>query len=601
MAHHDHDAGIDSDQRVPIETLLAEPLLRCRVLAGEAGLGGAAGWCLPLSELRRPEPRDGGPHRDLSGVAVHLPVGALESADDAHGLVTELALRGAAALLAWPSPEETGRDLTALDLGDAVRAADEAKVPLLILRPEADYRAVSRLVGQKALAQTSHVLEYSVRVHRILAEVLARGSGVPAMARAISGQSRCPVMVMDADGETLAYAGFGPAVDVGPEEIGGLLAERLPELRTGDETASCPAEFDLRPARDEDGHPVRVLSAPIVVGGDLYGRLVLVETSWPPDGHDLAQHRVIAEHGATLTGSEMLRQRSVREAEEQARGDFADSLVHGRFADPHELEARARHHGFDVERRYAVYVVTAAALLPTGQRDRRRAATATRIAQAVEPSGARWTLAAAVGTFVVVIRQVSDDASAADPLAEGPTVVHFAQQLHRALLPHLGEDLRVTYGRPGQGAAGVAAGYYEARVAMGLARHTGTAPVCGYDNLRVYAALKGVAAGAEGQAFAREVLEALRRVHSQTGDLEQVVLAYIQSSGNLNAAARTLKLHRNTMLYKLDRASRALGMDIRSADTQFMVWLAHHIDTLASVTGALTDELSPPADDLPVP
>ncbi|MFC6676772.1 helix-turn-helix domain-containing protein [Nonomuraea ferruginea] len=107
-----------------------------------------------------------------------------------------------------------------------------------------------------------------------------------------------------------------------------------------------------------------------------------------------------------------------------------------------------------------------------------------------------------------------------------------------------------------------------------------------------------MAASVEGRAFAREILDALRRVHSQTGDLEQVVLAYIRSAGNLNAAARTLKLHRNTMLYKLDRASRALRMDIRSADAQFMVWLAHHIDTLAAVTGALSDELSPPVDSV---
>jgi hypothetical protein len=60
------------------------------------------------------------------------------------------------------------------------------------------------------------------------------------------------------------------------------------------------------------------------------------------------------------------------------------------------------------------------------------------------------------------------------------------------------------------------------------------------------------------------------------------------------AAARRLGLHRNTTLYKLDRVSRVLGMDIRSADTQFMVWLAHHIDTLAQVEDKLDEELAPP-------
>ncbi|MEU8245504.1 helix-turn-helix domain-containing protein [Nonomuraea sp. NPDC048916] len=577
MAHQQHNGyGIDCNGRIPLRALLAEPLLRGRLIGGEAGLDRAASWCLPLSEL--------GAHDDLSGVAVHLPASALASPEEARRLVSALGRRDAAALLAWPSPEEPEPALEA-----AAGAADEAKMPLLLLGATADYRAVGRLVGQKALAQATHVLEYSTRVHRALAEVLARGSGIPAMARAISGLSRGPVIVLDADGETQAYAGFD-SPDLDPGEIAELLAERLPELRA-DGTAADVAELDLPP------RPTRVLIAPIVVGGDLYGRLVLVEPCSPPDEHDLAQHRVVAEHGATLTGSEMLRQRSVRAAEERARGDFVESLVHGRFADPHALAARARHHGFDVTGRYAVHTVTAAALVPTGRRDQRRAATVTRVAQGVEPSGNRWTLAAAVGNFIVVVRQVPEG----DPLEEQRAVTHFAQQLHRTLAPHLGGDLRITSGRPGEGAAGVATSYYEARVAMGLARHAGSAPVCGYDDLRIYAALKDVAASPEGQAFAREILESLRRVHSQTGDLEQVVIAYIKSAGNLNAAARTLKLHRNTMLYKLDRASRALRMDIRSADAQFMVWLAHHIDTLAAVTGALTDELSPPAEDLLVP
>ncbi|GHE45990.1 PucR family transcriptional regulator [Streptosporangium violaceochromogenes] len=597
MAHpHQMINGIDSDGHVSIRTLTAEPLLRGRMIGGEAGLGRTASWCLPLSELRHPVvPGDDTLVCDLSGVAVHLPTTIL-TREDAGDLVAELARRGAAALLAWPPPDGSVPDPAAPGLTAAARAADEAGIPLLVLRADADYRAVSRLVGQKALAQTTHVLEYSTRVHRALAEVLAHGSGIPAMVRAIAGLAHCPVMVMDADGETLAGAGFD-AAGTGPEEIGALLAERLPELRDRRGTSAGLIELDLR--HDDPPRFTHVLIAPIVVGGELYGRLVLTEALWPPDEHDLAQHRVIAEHGATLTGSEMLRQRSVRAAEERARGDFVEALVHGRFADPHELEARARHHGFDITGRFAVFAATAGALLPAGRRDQRRAAAVTRLAQAAEPSGDRWTMAAAVGTFIVVIRQVSDGGDTpSDPLAEHQAVARFARQLHRALRPHLGDDLRVTSGRPGPGAAGVSASYYEARVAMGLARHTGASPVCGYDDLRIYAALKEVAASPEGRVFAREILESLRRVHSQTGDLEQVVIAYIKSAGNLNAAARTLKLHRNTMLYKLDRASRALRMDIRSADTQFMVWLAHHIDTLAAVTGALSDELSPPADDV---
>ncbi|MFC5749342.1 helix-turn-helix domain-containing protein [Actinomadura rugatobispora] len=591
-----HDAAPDSDAdgRVTVGALLAEPLLRGGLVAGAAGLDRRVSWCLPLSETRRYAEGQVG-SADLGGIAVHLPATMLAAADEAIALIHELSRRGAAALLAWQQPG------TRCDLKAAARAADRARVPLLALREEADYRAVSRLVGQKALAQTSHVLEYGARVHRALADVLAQGSGIPAMAHAIANLSRCPVLILDEDGERLAWEqppggtatdpdGIAAALPAVPEpaaEPGPVPGGPEAPGAAGGAAGGHPVELDLRPS--PDGDPVRALLAPIIVGGEPYGRLVLLERAFPPDDHDLAQHRVIAEHGATLTGSEMLRQRSVRAAEERARGDFVEALVHGRFADPHELGARARHHGFDVSGTFAVHVVSASALLPVGRDYLRHKLTATRIAQAMEPDGS--TLTASIGSTIVVIRQL---AACGDPLRERQEAGRFAQRLRRRLLPSLGEDLRVTHGRPGKGAAGVATGYYEARLAMGLSWHTDADRVCGYDDLRVFAALKEVAGSAEGQAFAAETLAPLRQAGG--GDLEPIVLAYIRNAGNLNAAARSLTLHRNTMLYKLDRASRALRMDIRTADAQFMFWLAHHIETLSSVTQTLADELTPPAE-----
>ena len=72
----------------------------------------------------------------------------------------------------------------------------------------------------------------------------------------------------------------------------------------------------------------------------------------------------------------------------------------------------------------------------------------------------------------MVIQQVCEE----DPIKQRAEAAAFAERLHRALLPQLGDDLSVTHGRPGQGAAGVAAGYHEARLAMSLARQTAKRP-----------------------------------------------------------------------------------------------------------------------------
>jgi DNA-binding PucR family transcriptional regulator len=194
-----------------------------------------------------------------------------------------------------------------------------------------------------------------------------------------------------------------------------------------------------------------------------------------------------------------------------------------------------------------------------------------------------------------VVRQLPARASAmSEALDEANELRSFAEAVHRKVRQRIADDLRVSYGRPGDGAAGVARSYREARTTEALARRVSTSSICSYRDLRVFAAIQEAAMSPAGQAFAADVLSPLRQTDGQTGNLEEVVLAYIEESGNLNATARRLHLHRNTMLYKLDRASRALQMDVRTTDAQFMVWLAHHIRALGDVVGALDQELAPP-------
>jgi DNA-binding PucR family transcriptional regulator len=59
-----------------------------------------------------------------------------------------------------------------------------------------------------------------------------------------------------------------------------------------------------------------------------------------------------------------------------------------------------------------------------------------------------------------------------------------------------------------------------------------------------------------------------------------VARVYAETGGNVNEAARRLSVHRNTMLYKLERITRLLQRDIRDPDTQFTVWLALRLTDL---------------------
>jgi len=296
------------------------------------------------------------------------------------------------------------------------------------------------------------------------------------------------------------------------------------------------------------------------------------------------------------TGAPVLkssRLRSVQRAKEQARGDFVHGLLHGRFATLEDISARAAHYEFPVRSWFGV--VVASGITQSGDADSpARLQNLALQAARLLPEQERHTQAAMVGDVLVVVREVARRGTMGTPDTAMTGVAEYAAALHKYLSRRKdqgGRPVRVTYGRPVIGALAIPDGYREARMAHGLQQRLGLPPVCGYQELRVHAVLEDVAESRTGRSFAADILAPLR--DPAAGDLETAVLAYVASGGNVNASARDLHIHRNTMLYKLDRASRLLGMDLRQADNQFAVWLAHTLDLLASTTAEVDRVVKP--------
>ncbi|GLY69864.1 PucR family transcriptional regulator [Amycolatopsis taiwanensis] len=589
MAHHMTQGMDDTSATVPhqrsrrdaevpetltVAALLAEPLLRNNLVAGSSGSMRFVRWCLPLSELATTS--------DNEGVVVHAPAELLRG-DAGPATVRRVKDAGAVAVLVQIEPGDMGPPtVLRASFPEARAAADAVELPLALLPPTADYRTVSQLVATKVLAQSTHVLEYRDRVHRALAEILARGAGVQALAYGMARMGKTPVLVVDLDGSLLAYESVGGAEKPPAGPLVSALIDHLGGLSAG----TIPVDpVVLEPVGDGRGGVV-LIASPVTFGGEITGIAAALDMV-DADPHDRAQRRIITHEGAVLIGSEMLRIRSITEAEERIRGDFIVELVHGRFSDGQQLQARARHHGFGVDATYVVYVAELDPPLTDHARAVRRFSAAARVVERLCPNANLPTLTTQIGGNLVVVCPVADP-------AEVTATREIADAIRRVLRERLGSDAHVAFGRWGIGAGGVAASYREARTALALGRRVNSSPVVGYDDLRIHVAIRELAHSESGRQFAGEILAPLRRADGNTCSLETVVLAYIAESGNLNAAARRLRLHRNTTLYKLNRVSRVLNMDIRSADSQFMVWLAHHIDMLMRVNETLDAELAPP-------
>lgn len=559
-----------------VRSLLEEPLLRASEVYGDQ-LDRLVEWCLPLSEAI-------GEPGSLAGVVAVASDRELEGGGGADQ-VRRLAEVGLSALFVAPGADRAS-------VAGVVPIGEASGLPLVVMPDGATYQRVSRLIGEKSLTREAHVLAYGIGVQRELADVLYRGAGLTAMARRVSRLSGRPIFVLGAQLEVLAYESLTPAAVPDPDELVRTLKEAIVAGRVDPAPEDQALASELVTLKLEHG-AVSCVVAPMVLGGATYGWVAIVELDDPPRRHDVAQHLVLAQQAAMTAGSEILRLRSVEEAQERARGDFVHALLHERFASPHELGSRAAFHEFDVS---AVYVVVVAAGVfdPASAEGMAQLRRAMRVSQQLDGASKGITMPTSVGDLLVVVRQVGPGRPRGrDNAKEQAAASEYARTLDAALSTGAGGKVRVAFGRTGIGQPGVMHSYREARVALEIAARVRRDGLAGYSDLRVLAILSDLAQRADAIAFAEDLLDPLRGSRKQDTDLLTVVFAYITNGGNLNATSRELFMHRNTVLYKLDKAAQLLGMDLRVAENRFMVWLAHHIQMLSEVEAAVDREINP--------
>lgn len=551
-----------ADSGVSLQTILDEARLGpAEWMSGSPPDSITISWALPLSELV-------GFSDDLTGVLVHAgrtPVTA--------EVVRELIQRGVEAFVVSGAVSPS--------------VADAAAGRLAIITCEIDFPLLNRLVAEKVLAQHAHVLEYASRVHRSLSDLLHPGVGLAAITLRMSRLAHRPVCLLDTRFDVLTCESHDNAEVPPPEVVADALRVALADapLEAGNSSHGTSASVSL----DVDGRQSAAVVCPIFLGGANYGWVCILEMTKTALGHDVARHRVIAEHGAAILGSEMLRLHSVYEAEERTRGDFVHALLHGRFSSVREMRERAAHHSLDTGAMYGVVVVKFPLDSDSGAAEQRSGAIRWVRNHSPKLGAERQTLATVVGDLLVIIHRLS--ATLPHEVMQATAELRaFAHALHRDLREATDGSLRVAFGHPSHGANGIPAGYRSARIALEVGQRLNVEGVSGYSELRVSATLHKLALSAEGVDFASELLGALRRETESGGDLERVVTAYIERGGNINAAADDLQMHRNTVRYKLTRASRLLCMDLRHAESQFAVRLAQRLDLLKSVEDGVGEE-----------
>ena len=455
-----------------------------------------------------------------------------------------------------PAPAElevwAERGVAGIVLPSGIPILPDAGLPVISLPTGASLRDVQQSALQLIINRQSYLIERGTLIYQNLTRYAVEGGGLDAMTFAMFELTGKTIVLQDKRLKPLAQM-IAPGLSQAWPETLTALGELPDDLRDRRQAAVSGWRVQALP-----GGLARLV-CPIVVKGMARGYLSIVGRAGELDTLD----QLVVEHGAAACALEMAKAKAVSEAEKRAHGDFIDAALTGTLPSE-ELAWWAQRIGYDTEPPHAALVWR------WGHADADKDAPSLRrletlVHQSVAQQGAR-ALARSHGE-VLVFCAVS---GAARPEA----AVALAHAIREAAADEYPEhELYGGIGRPVTDVLSWKDSYREALQALSMAERLDEHAPLYFGDLLVYRLLFQLEGNPELEAFCRETLGPLLS-YEGGGDLIETLEAFFDRLGNLSQTAEKLFIHRNSLLYRMERISQLTGLDLSNPDTRLAVHLA---------------------------
>ncbi len=539
------------------------------VLAGAAGLGSAVSW----ARLLRARPTSLG--RVEQGEVWILSSGALHQVGDPRAvarLFGDLAMAGVVAFLLGHQPSD-----------EVLAEADSAGVPVVLLPPETSLAETEKAIVSLVVDRDRAIGERVQEVYGRLLATLVEDRGPELLASIVHDVTGRAVYLLDEHFQGLVQVGGDDVTAQGLADMRrrywegnlGPVGERLISLWPTSGNAQAAA-----------------ILRPLSLRGAVEGYLALLGTR---DDFGDFEHQ-IADRAASVLAIELAKQSAAVEARLRVQGDFLEELLDGATALSEELAVRGRRLGYDLSRPHLVFVVRlrlasdgrAEVSGPAGH-----GALGPRLHQRfVDVARRRLVLANPAtlmrerngGVQVLMPRPAELGDDGYDDAVEW--LDRWRTELESALAPDT-VPLVAGLGRPPDGTITHYAALLEATRAAEIAATMPTgAATLHFARLGALRLIFHLAGNPELEAFERDLLGPLVAYdRTRRAEFVQTLDAFLRAGGNHMRAARHLHVHRNTLIYRLERIQDLLGgSDLEDPEVRLNLQLALKIrSTLGAV------------------
>ncbi|HSR22852.1 MAG TPA: PucR family transcriptional regulator ligand-binding domain-containing protein [Candidatus Eisenbacteria bacterium] len=464
-------------------------------------------------------------------------------------------------------------------IGEAERLA----LPLFTIRQEVPWSDLMEPLLERIINAEHWRLKRSLDIHRRFTDLVLDGKGVNEICRTLAELLDSGVAVEDASFHLLAHAsgttsdphrretiarhGTPPRVLYDPQ-----IQRMLREVTESRRPMKVPAFPHLGMNRER-------LIAPILAANQLLGIISILDH--PPDNEELAFMAV--EQAALVMALALIKEREVAEVEGRVRGEYLDDLVQGTFGDEAAAQRRARHLGYPLPGRHVLLVVDIDDLrgfirarqigedaIQALKREFLR-----RVSGVVRASYPRALLSTRSDSVLVLLPLGLDGQ---DHQSRVQALGHQVREVIADWRP--GFTISVGFSAAVDAPSGVPTAHREVLAVLGtLARFKRWGQVVAVPELGLTGLLAGVSDDRLVEFVDRHLGRLVEHDRVRGGSLIPTLKAYLEA-GEQQAAARRLRVHPNTLRYRLDRIREISGAELDDAETRLNLAVALRVQGL---------------------
>ncbi|MYD08927.1 MAG: hypothetical protein F4X02_02690 [Chloroflexi bacterium] len=450
----------------------------------------------------------------------------------------------------------------------ALAEARTCKLPVLSLPEDTRIRDVEKSIVGLLVNRKGNIERRGTQIYRQLTQISSRNEGMDALIGAMARLTKKTVILQDKRLRPISHK-LQPSI-IGLWDDVELFLKKQDNLPVELHDRHRVVEVDppvLMQALPVSG--VARLVAPVITKSIGRGCLSIIGLESDLDEVD----QLVCEHGAAACALEMAKQKAVNETEKRLRGTFLDRLLLGDVS-MQEAVRQGERFSHDMARTHVAIVLS---WRGGGNPSLRRLeTTANAIIAAQEAAALVWTREK---EGEVVVFHATD--------FEDP--IDHSLALSNAFSDEIGQQfpqspVAIGLGQVARDVGAWRSSYRDAVQAMELAERLHTDIPLFIGDLGVYQLILSLSDRKRLSEFCEQTLGALTEYDMrQNADLIKTLEAYFTCHGNLSQTAESLIVHRNTLLYRMNRINEIAGIDLSRPETRLALHLALTIRRLLTL------------------